>query len=88
MTEGLFTGILYLNLINPNEYYSNLNSMHLSISGLNFIIYDNILDKHRTIPYVLYYHICYLKIMTEHGNCLYSAVTGILSYPLCYELKT
>ena len=33
MTGVLFTGILYLNLTNPNKYYSNLFSSHLSILG-------------------------------------------------------
>ena len=62
MTGILFTGILILTQsINSNKYYSNLNSMYLSISGLSFIIYD-ILDKYRPISYVLYHNICYLKI--------------------------
>ena len=88
MTEILRTGILNHNLINySNKYNSNLNSTYLNMSGLNCIIYD-ILDKHRTISYDLYHYICDLKQLTEHGNCLCSAVTKILSYPLYYQFKT
>ena len=53
---------------------------------MNLIIYD-ILGKYRTISNVLYHYLCYLKKLTERGNCLYSSVTLILSYPFIINLK-
>ena len=41
------------------------------------------LDKHRTIWYTYMVIYVALKLLTDHGNVPYSAVTLILSYYLC-----